>query len=1168
MKVLKYIALLWLGALLTGCLKDANLGKTGSDADDGFVTVEFTASQHADSQNVTATRALTDDQENRLETVDVLVFETPNSMPSSHKFLFATHGFDITNTSGSQDKTFKAMLRTTDGSGATLTGRKIRMIVLGNMRDEWNAIKGSVVAGTTTAGTVYSNLLFDATGAWNTTTDKRYLPMAAETSEVQILKNSVTEALGLYTTAATPAAYASPIQLKRAVASIDVGFGYGEGTTAQGLDNFKLKNVYVYNTPENGFGSNRQSFNYTSDPNPPVEMQYQDVQYALATPSDKGMFNTIYTPETSPHDDTYLYLVIGGYYTAPDAESENTTELSWYKIDKLEGGAGSPQNCLRRNYKYTVQVEAIYGPGFATAEEAAESDDTELLNLNIIPWDMSESSTTVGFEAGDDYYFLVSPLVLELSADERTDASLGDNTLALDTDYEGGWTVDEITYASPDATGWLGTDAITGAAGQTELVITTTGNDQAYAITRTGYIHLSAGRWKHVIEVTQAYSPTPLSGVLAAPGVIGYIKGTNTLTLRGSKEYADANLDANGNNVNDFVEYAKTIHPDGLSDQTVYVAYFKFGSLVALSSDSSDSTAPYIEPDDIIATPTMTDGYIGIDALKANVAAETTDTDRMNQIPTQSSLASSATIATNLTAGIGDACDYYFADGDGTATTGNSWHLPTGNPYDGYSSSDLTWKPAGASGLGEGLPAGMLSTRSAETGIFYNVTGWRLDNGRLSVYDQNEHGSYWSSTAKSGTDGYNLYFANTKDGADPSCGQGLYVYGFGVRCVLPPAPTISVSPTSHTFAAAGGTQTFAVTTTNTTEMPQISTSDSWFSWGFDGTTLTVEAGANPSGTEPRSGSITFSLTSGQTATVFVSQDALVPGVRAVPGVIGYFATGPNKGELTLGGDGTDGQTVYVAHFKFGSLIAIDSPSDTSPFTSADIIAVPTGFQYTLNDYKAYVTGSGDTAWNMVNDAGDAGITLAAGDNITSWGDAYVYKGLGDPCAHYFNNEWRLPTTLENNYFVGGLATGTTNQTLWKDWAVGDTFYYYGTQGGQGVATWVGSYDFWNHGGATHLGDATDPNTGSFPVVANATDYPGVAAFSTVLPAAGSRSGQAYAGYYESGMMLGQGIYGDYWSSTANNNMYGYYLSFGNGYAYGSSYREYDFAFNARCVPAE
>jgi uncharacterized protein (TIGR02145 family) len=624
---------------------------------------------------------------------------------------------------------------------------------------------------------------------------------------------------------------------------------------------------------------------------------------------------------------------------------------------------------------------------------------------------------------------------------------------------------------------------------------------------------------------------TPVGGVLAPPGVIGYIAGTNTLTLRGSKEYsADADIAA----------YAETIDPRGLEEKTVYMAYFKFGSLVALSSDPSDASSPYLEPDDIIAAPSTP--YIGLDALKANVTAQTTDADRWSQVPVSTSLSTGATIGTDLTSGLGDPCDYYFGDGDGNASgAGSTWRLPS-NPYNGtpnYDKENMDWEVAGV--LGTGLPGGWLSTRAGEAGWFYPLAGHRFFTGGY-VDNQGDFGYYWSSTAYTGSSGRFLYLSEGTSVLPSNFSD--YNYGFGVRCVKTP---ITVSPSTATFAAAGGTKTLTVTTSNISGALSVTAIDdatgtaaSWItSATVSGSTLTVTTAANPSTTTARSATVTLTAgTSLTTTTVPVTQERIVEGVLAPPGVIGYIR---GTHTLTLRGskeyavdadiaayaetihaEGLEDETVYIAFFKFGSLVAISSdPTDTSSpsFESEDVIAAPsTADGYIgLEALKANVTAqtTDGNRWSQVPVSPSLSANATIGTNLTS--------GLGDPCDYYFGDgdgnasgagsTWRLPS---GNPYNGTPNYSATNLTLKLAGDLGA-----GLPGGQ-LSTRAGE-------------------TGWF------------------YPLVGQR-------YYSGGEIHPSGQDGSYWSSTAQSGSKGYNLGvLSDGTVFPSYSYNYPYGFGVRCV---
>jgi hypothetical protein len=319
------------------------------------------------------------------------------------------------------------------------------------------------------------------------------------------------------------------------------------------------------------------------------------------------------------------------------------------------------------------------------------------------------------------------------------------------TGFAGTVTVTQTDGTSSWLTASLGGSTLTVAAAATDATVTTA---------RTATITLTAGTATATVSVTQEkyVSPAPdgSAATLAAPGVIGYIKGTNTLTLKGSKEYA----------VNPDIKKYADDNFGGLSDQTVYAAYFKFGSLVAVSSDPTDSSSPCLEPEDIVAAPVEWQGSLG-------AARDYIGTD-WNKIPLSAALAAGGIIVIDPSAGLGDPCAYY------TRYFGEGWKLPTGTPYNGapdYSKSNLTWK--GADGVGAGLPAGELSGRDGESGVFYPAAGYR-NHSNGAVGSQGSGGRYWSSVAIDGTTGSYLYFIDTYINASNASD---YTNGFNVRCV-------------------------------------------------------------------------------------------------------------------------------------------------------------------------------------------------------------------------------------------------------------------------------------------------------------------------------------------------------------------------------------------------
>jgi hypothetical protein len=315
-------------------------------------------------------------------------------------------------------------------------------------------------------------------------------------------------------------------------------------------------------------------------------------------------------------------------------------------------------------------------------------------------------------------------------------------------------------------------------AGSTLTV--TADENTSYSDLRTATITLTAGTATATVKVSQSRIAV---GVLAPPGVIGYIKGTHTLTLKGSKEYHNATIDSDQDGTNDIEEYA-IANFGGLENETVYAAYFKIGSLVAVGGDKDDDTIfsnMDFEVDDLIIGPTEYIDAGGWDALLLGLSS---NPGAYNLIPGFRG-SSSGNVSDpfyhnedNFALGKGDPCMYYFGN-----KHGGGWKLPTGKPYNGYSTSGFTFTWYENEALGTGLPAGMI----VETGVFYSATDRRDDSdggfslGSDGVY---EDGYYVSSTAYNNKE-YYLHVSGSFNSSlvFGDLAKNTYGHGYAVRCV-------------------------------------------------------------------------------------------------------------------------------------------------------------------------------------------------------------------------------------------------------------------------------------------------------------------------------------------------------------------------------------------------
>jgi hypothetical protein len=212
------------------------------------------------------------------------------------------------------------------------------------------------------------------------------------------------------------------------------------------------------------------------------------------------------------------------------------------------------------------------------------------------------------------------------------------------------------------------------------------------------------------------------------------------------------------------------------------------------------------------------------------------------------------------------------------------------------------------------------------------------------------------------------------------------------------------------------------------------------------------------------------------------------GVLASPGVVGYIASGPHAGVLTLRGSreyaGTPvethsplgepvlDETVYAACFKWGSLTALSSQRGDGSLGAEDIVAIP---------------------------------------------PAYSNMDTTDPCAFYFDPGWRQPTGGgEGVGWNRGASFGRTEvvippEVANPDWSVAEGEPGYG-------AGWI------------------EEGTEGVPVAGIvAGDGKGARDWSMFLPAAGYRNSST-------GAVEGSMTDARYWSATPKNSTGGYTLT--------------------------
>jgi hypothetical protein len=223
--------------------------------------------------------------------------------------------------------------------------------------------------------------------------------------------------------------------------------------------------------------------------------------------------------------------------------------------------------------------------------------------------------------------------------------------------------------------------------------------------------------------------------------------------------------------------------------------------------------------------------------------------------------------------------------------------------------------------------------------------------------------------------------------------------------------------------------------------------------------------------------------------------------------------------LQVGTWGTQVTAANIAYFKFASVVGFTMTGDYDSWDMADIKFEPSTTKAT--------TYANIPAWDTYSSTKPAEYSLTTNAHFISTTVhtlANVKLGMGDPCqlvgftGAEVNNRitlptssYRLPTTRENDTFIGYTGTPTTD----------------------------------------NIGLSYVSIFGSSPQVATFTS-------GNALPAVGYRTTDGFAD--------GWGSNGLYWSATPVDDSTGYYLRFSSGYIFPSNVNGAQTGFVARCVP--
>lgn len=406
------------------------------------------------------TRALTDQDEMSVSTVDILVFKEAVGGTET----FSERVIPTAIMLSGSEQSVKAYI-TPDN-----TNRQ-KLVIIANARTLVESLLSSFT------GLGYDDamdlIVMSHSGAWKTTTgDYDPIPMWGETEYILVSGTS-----------STP--IASSVDMMRALARIDVAL------SDEAADDFTMTAVHVYNTYAAGriVPTSLADWQSMQVSLPSGTTANQTVVYDQMTTSDTAIEQVIYTfeaPAAAGNTDTGgVCLIIAGEWDG------NST--SYYRVDFIDEATGGFMPLLR-NYFYDVRITEVSGDGYATIEEALEAGFSNMTAVthflddslgNSVVWDgrnwLSVTTTTY------DLY-----------------RSAAAETLSVATNYYGADMVIEVTEGGD----WLLVDGVTqvteapsDSINSFDITITTTENNSGDV--RSGTIVVTAGRLSQTISVTQ-----------------------------------------------------------------------------------------------------------------------------------------------------------------------------------------------------------------------------------------------------------------------------------------------------------------------------------------------------------------------------------------------------------------------------------------------------------------------------------------------------------------------------------------------------------------------------------------------------------------------------------------------------------------------------------------
>lgn len=452
-------------ATLISCIKEKTI-IDDTPPDSGNTTeVTFAVSMPGLSQNI-STYAISDNEENKVSTVDVLVFEVVNA--NTENFVYRMRGRNIRPLTANSIQ-FQVTMQT----HAT---KLYRFVVIANARTEVDAINYPTSGTDALKASILSKLIFSNTGIWNTSspTDYKVFPMWGESPNPYTVNTN----LGTIS-----------LNLLRSLARVDVNV---EPTLAP---IFRMTSISVYNSNANGrIAPEASKYNVgekkVTAPSIPSSLQTNSTPlvYNISNPlkSEQEIYLFEKTASSSAGVSGALSLIIGGHYKGSSTET-------YYKLEFLSSAATPVPLAVLRNHKYAFKIREVSGEGYLTKEAALSGKPSNIqgsvvtLNLGDMP--------VIYF---DEHYYLAMETDL---VNYPTNQAKG-QFYKIKTDFPGGW-----TWTS-DQPSWLSMNPYNN--GTSDGANISVEINQGNPVPRYGILTITAGKIRARIKVYQGYGTNPL----------------------------------------------------------------------------------------------------------------------------------------------------------------------------------------------------------------------------------------------------------------------------------------------------------------------------------------------------------------------------------------------------------------------------------------------------------------------------------------------------------------------------------------------------------------------------------------------------------------------------------------------------------------------------------